>query len=105
MIYELALNVDIIAKAMENENGLIKGRTYEVSRIEMGQSRTSVYLKDYVQSFNSILFEFYHNDRKIDIYRSPLFNPYMRKPKALPSFIHYVTEEDVENEKTSTLPF
>ena len=44
----------------------------------MGQSNTSVRLVGMKGSFNSISFKFMHDGREIDIFRSPLINPYMR---------------------------
>lgn len=52
---------------------------YEVSHVSMGQSSTSVTLKDVRGSFNSVHFKFYDMSKKaIDIYTMPEFNPYMR---------------------------
>ena len=44
----------------------------------MGQSNTSVGLVGIKGAYNSISFKFMHDGREIDIFRSPLINPYMR---------------------------
>jgi hypothetical protein len=57
--------------------GLKVGERYEVRRISMGQSSTSVFLKDINGDFNSVQFEFEEDGKPIDIYRSPKYNPYL----------------------------
>lgn len=52
-------------------------RMYEVECIDMGQSYTWITLKELAGSYNSILFEFYENDKSIDIYSDKRFNPYL----------------------------
>ena len=87
MIITYQEKVDIYAKCVrENEKGcswlehdLEVGKLYEVKDISMGQSCTSVYLKDKTHSYNSVLFEFYEGNKQIDIYRDKRFNPYIRK--------------------------
>lgn len=55
------------------------GVFYEVERISMGQSSTSVKLKDFRIPFNSVQLGFYNKDKEeIDIYIMPEYNPYMR---------------------------
>lgn len=54
------------------------GKFYDVEDIQMGQSHTSIYLKDKKFSYNSVIFEFYENDKQIDIYKDERFNPYLR---------------------------
>lgn len=44
----------------------------------MGQSNTSVELVGTKGTYNSISFKFMLNGREIDIFRSPLINPYMK---------------------------
>lgn len=56
--------------------GLKVGERYEVEYVSMGQSNTSIYLKDFEGSFNSVQFEFEEDGIPIDIYRSPKYNPY-----------------------------
>jgi hypothetical protein len=51
---------------------------YEVDRIEMGQSHTSVYLKEFSRPFNSVLFDFYEDGTEINIFKDCRFNPYIR---------------------------
>ena len=53
------------------------GKTYEVEDIDMGQSYTSVYLKDMRNPYNSVIFEFYEDGKPLDIYRDTRFNPYI----------------------------
>lgn len=58
------------------EVGLKVGEKYEVEDISMGQSATSVYLKDIKGVFNSVQFEFEEDGKLIDIYDSLKYNPY-----------------------------
>lgn len=58
--------------------GLKVGKKYEVEDISMGQSYTSIYLKDIRGSFNSVQFEFEENGNPIDICGDPRYNPYLR---------------------------
>ena len=71
-------NIFIKAVAIREEDGLEIGTEYDVEDIMMGQSNTSVSLVGMKGSFNSISFKFMHDVREIDIFRSPLINPYMR---------------------------
>jgi hypothetical protein len=55
---------------------------YEVDLIDMGSSSTDILLKgfndrDSKSWFNSVCFEFYEDDKEIDIYSDKRFNPYM----------------------------
>lgn len=69
------------AKVVRNEDGLIKGEVYEVEDISMGQSYTSIYLKNPKEGtknpFNSVFFKFYENGKKLDIFSDRRFNPYI----------------------------
>lgn len=57
---------------------LSRGVFYEVERVSMGQSHTTITLKGYKGSFNSVQFEFYNaNKQPIDIYNMPEYNHYM----------------------------
>ncbi len=57
---------------------LKKGQMYEVKDVSMGQSHTTVKLKDYKGTFSSVQFEFFNADKQpIDIYNMPEYNPYM----------------------------
>ena len=56
----------------------LDGKLYEVDYIAMGQSRTSVYLKDDYKHYNSVDLKFYLWDREIDIYSSGACNPYLK---------------------------
>ena len=53
------------------------GKMYEVEDIDMGQSYTSVYLKDIRNSYNSAIFEFYEDGMPLDIYSDTRFNSYI----------------------------
>lgn len=60
------------------------GKTYEVVDIDMGQSFTSIYLKDMrnIQTgvlgpYNSVIFEFYEDGMPLDIYCDTRFNSYI----------------------------
>ena len=52
------------------------GEKYEVEYLSMGQSNTSVYLKDVKGVFNSVQFDFEEDGKLISIYDSPKYNPY-----------------------------
>lgn len=64
-------------KEYAKKMGLKVGERYEVEDISMGGSHTSVYLKDIKGSFNSVQFEFEEDEKPIDIYRDPRYNPYL----------------------------
>ena len=73
----------LIAKCKNNidpwgdkETDLVVGCSYEVKKIDMGQSYTSIMLVGNPSSYNSVLFDFFENRKKIDIYRDKRFNPY-----------------------------
>ena len=55
------------------------GKEYNVERVDMGQSSTAIYLSGFSVSFNSVQFDFFEDGKPIDIYRSPKYNPYIRK--------------------------
>jgi len=57
------------------------GKEYNVERVDMGQSSTGIYLSGFSVSFNSVQFDFFEDGKPIDIYRSPKYNPYIRKRK------------------------
>lgn len=71
-------HIPIKAVATREEDGLEIGTEYDVEDIMMGQSNTSVGLVGIKGAYNSISFKFMHDGREIDIFRSPLINPYMR---------------------------
>ena len=50
---------------------------YTVFSIDMGQSHTYVYLVDVNGAFNSVNFEFYEDEKLIDIFSDKRFNPYL----------------------------
>lgn len=57
---------------------LTLGQEYEVSDVAMGQSHTSIYLKDFPNHvFNSVNFEFYKRGKLHNIFRDPRYNPYL----------------------------
>ena len=53
------------------------GQLYEVHDIYMGQSCTTIVLKDRKRSYNSVYFEFYEGSKELDIYNDERFNPYL----------------------------
>ena len=71
-------HIPIKAVAIREEDGLEIGTEYDVEDIIMGQSNTSVELVGTKGTYNSISFKFMPNGREIDIFRSPLINPYMK---------------------------
>lgn len=71
-------HIPIKAVAIKEEDGLEIGTEYDVEDIMMGQSNTSVELVGVKGTYNSISFKFMLNGREIDIFRSPLINPYMK---------------------------
>lgn len=76
MKIEITMNLPIMAKQIDRHyEDLDSEKIYLVNAIYMGQSSTTVFLEG-KGAFNSIHFEFYHGDRKIDIYKSGLINGY-----------------------------
>lgn len=71
----------VTAKVLKDDDGLIKGEIYEVEYISMGQSYSSIYLKNPKEGtknpFNSVIFNFYENEKKINIFKDRRFNPYI----------------------------
>ena len=67
------------------------GESYEVTNINIGQSHTSVLLATKDGIYNSVYLEFYCKERKIDIYKSPLFNGYIKLP--IDKLLHFIDEE------------
>lgn len=61
---------------------LMEGKTYLVEAIEMDRSSTKIYLKDFPDNFfNSVNFEYYEDGERINIYKNPKYNPFMRGDK------------------------
>ena len=59
---------------------LVLNQTYEVDYVSMGQSYTSITLKDFPnRHFNSVSFDFYHDDELIKLQDFPEYNPYLTK--------------------------
>lgn len=50
---------------------------YEINYISMGQSHTSILLKNKKGIYNSVIFKFYEDGKEIDIYSDSRFNPYL----------------------------
>lgn len=81
----MIVDINIKAKCIQEsdnscsflEHDLEFGKMYDVQRIEMGQSYTDIFINN--KCYNSVYFEFYVGNQKIDIYRSSLFNPYMKQ--------------------------
>ena len=56
------------------------GRYYLVDQIEVGNSYASIKLTNFDYIFNSIFFDFFNSEgEKIDIYKNPLYNYYIRE--------------------------
>lgn len=54
------------------------GDKFEVENISMGQSYTSLTLKEFPkQSFNSVNFDFEEDGKELDIFSDKRFNPYL----------------------------
>lgn len=64
-------------KERAREWDLKLGVAYNVDRISMGQSSTTIHLVDYPYGFNSVFFEFYEDGKPLDIYADKRFNPYL----------------------------
>ena len=59
---------------------LIPNAMYDVENVSMGQFYTSVYLKAFPgRAFNSVSFDFYHDDIPIRLQDFPEYNPYITK--------------------------
>ena len=74
------ITAKVIRESQDDEwlnHDLEYGKEYEVRGIDMGQSYTSVYLKDMRNPYNSVIFEFYEDGELLDIYKDARFNPYL----------------------------
>lgn len=74
------ITAEVIKKSQDDtwlNHDLEYGKMYEVDGIDMGQSYTSVYLKNMINPYNSVIFEFYEDGKPLDIYRDTRFNPYI----------------------------
>lgn len=84
----------LYAKYMNNGNGrdceveeaqelFVAYQYYPVEKVDMGQSHTSITLKGFSGSFNSVLFDFYFYEDGIwkahDIFADPDYNPYLER--------------------------
>lgn len=59
---------------------LVLNQVYEVEWVSMGQSYTSITLKGFPnRHFNSVSFDFYHDDELIKLQDFPEYNPYLTK--------------------------
>lgn len=64
-------------EATKPNSPLVLNQLYEVETVNMGQSYTSIYLKDFPnRHFNSVSFDFYHDDKLIKLQDFPQYNPY-----------------------------
>lgn len=57
--------------------GLVVGSAYEVERIIMGQTYTTIKIKECNTHFNSVNFEFEEDGKPLNIYQDKRFNPYI----------------------------
>ena len=74
------ITAKVIRESQDDEwlnHDLEYGKEYEVRCIDMGQSYTSVYLKDMRNPYNSVIFEFYEDGKTLNIYRDKRFNKYL----------------------------
>lgn len=74
------ITAKVIRESQDDEwlnHDLEYGKEYEVRGIDMGQSYTSVYLKDMRNPYNSVIFEFYEDGKPLDIYLDKRFNKYI----------------------------
>ena len=55
------------------------GKEYLVEDVSMGQSYTSVYLKEIPGVFNSVNFDFFKDGKPHNIFKDPDYNPYIRR--------------------------
>lgn len=55
------------------------GKEYQVTDVYMGQSNTSILLAGFKGGFNSVQFDFFEDGKPCNIYRSPKYNPYIKK--------------------------
>jgi hypothetical protein len=60
---------------------LVIGDEYEVSNIYMGRWMTDIYLKGKDKRYNSVMFDFYEDGEKLDIFKDDRWNPYIRRKK------------------------
>lgn len=75
---EVNVRLDLPIKAFpKDEHYLLPKEKLDVKEIHMGQTNTSIFLMGYgYKTFNSIHFDFYLHNKKIDIYKSGLINNY-----------------------------
>lgn len=84
---QITLNIPIKAKCITpsvNDCSWLKhdlevNKIYAVRNIEIGSCYTSVELEN-GKIYNSVYLEFYYKDKKIDIYKSPILNRYLKLP-------------------------
>ena len=64
------------------QHNLEVGKFYEVSKICIGNFFTSIVLKKYPgKIYNSVLFEFFEDEKPLNIYNDKRFNPYLKNEK------------------------
>ena len=64
-------------KEMAKQAGFQIGDRFTVSDISMGQSSTSIRLKELAGGFNSVFFRFEEDGAPLNIYSDHRFNPYI----------------------------
>lgn len=64
-------------KKQAEEAGFKVGDRFTVKDVSMGQSHTTVYLREHDRGFNSVFFTFEEDGKPLDIYSDHRFNPYI----------------------------
>lgn len=64
-------------------NDLELGKEYPVRKVDMGGYRTDIMLVGPTGMFNSVFFDFYEDGKPINIYKSPKYNPFLRRSAAM----------------------
>ena len=91
---QLTIRIPLVAKDKE-------GNLHGVAEIRMGQSATYVALIDTPLLQNSVDYDFFIDGRRVNIYKSALFNPYIENYDNLICY----EEEKQEQPKNENIPF
>lgn len=74
------ITAKVIRESEDNpwlKHDLEYGKEYEVEAIDVGQSHTNIYIVGKPYPYNSVFFEFYEDDKLLDIYHDARFNLYL----------------------------